>query len=80
MAEVITRKWKNGKCIEETRREIDWKPNEADMDRVTIGCECGNTFDIPFDVLTIGGGFEGMYCGQCGEAGKMKVTSDPAKP
>lgn len=80
MAEVITRKWKNGKCIEETRSEIDWEPNEADLDQVTVGCECGNRFDIPWDALAFGGGFDGMYCGQCGETGKMKVIADPAEP
>lgn len=75
MAEVITRK-----CIEETRSEIDWEQNEADLDQVTVVCECGNTFDIPWDVLAFGGGFCGMYCGQCGETGKMKVIADQAKP
>lgn len=71
MAEVVTRKWKNGKVVEETKSEIDWEPNEADLDVVIIGCDCGNKFDLPRDVLMFG--FDNMYCGQCGESGKMNV-------
>ena len=72
MAEVITRKWKNGVCVEETREQIDWEPNEADLDTVDIECECGNKFDMPRDCLMFG--FDGMYCGQCGESGKFRVA------
>lgn len=75
MAEVITRKWKNGECIEETKSEIEWEPNEADLDVVWIGCECGNKFTMPRDCLMFG--FDDMYCGQCSEPGKMKVIADP---
>ena len=71
MAEIIKRKWKNGKCIEETKSEIDWEPNEADLDRVKIGCECGNQFDMPRDCLMFG--FKEIFCGQCGKQGLMKV-------
>lgn len=73
MAEIITRRWKKGKCVAETREETDWEPNAADLDRVTVSCACGNTFDMPRDALAFG-----VYCGQCGEPGKMKVVADPA--
>ena len=79
MAEMVTRVWKNGKCVEESRCEVDWEPNAADLDLITVGCECGNTFDIPWDAIAFGG-FEGMHCGQCGKAGKMKVLEDPVNP
>lgn len=51
--------------------------NEADLDIVLVGCECGNQFDIPWDALAFCG-FRGMHCGQCGEMGKMKVIADPS--
>ena len=72
MAKVINRKFKNGKCIEETSSDIDWEPNEADLDCVAIECECGNLFELPRDCLMFG--FDGMYCGQCGETGKLKES------
>jgi len=77
MTEVITRKLKNGKCVEETRQHVDWEPNEADLDIVTVGCDCGHTFNIAWDAMAFG--CNQINCGQCGEAGKMKIIEDPAK-
>lgn len=77
MAEVINRTYKKGKLVSETKEEIDWQPNEADLDIILIGCECGNQFDMPWDVLAFSG-FIGMRCGQCGEIEKMEVIADPS--
>ncbi len=73
MTEVITRKWKKGKLVEETKSEIDWEPTEADLDQVLIGCECGNEFHMPRDCLMFG--FDQMFCGQCGKPGKNQATT-----
>ena len=70
MTEIIKRKWKNGKLISETKREVDWKPNAADLDCETVACACGNSFEMPFDALF---GLPDMHCGQCGEQGRFKV-------
>jgi hypothetical protein len=79
MNEVTTRKWRNGELVEETKSRIDWKPNEADLDVVVIGCECGSKFNMPRDCLMFG--FDDMYCGQCGKTGKMSVVDyNPPKP
>ena len=78
MAEVITRKWKDGELVEETKSEIDWEPNAADLDIVLIGCVCGNEFDMPWDAVAFGGLGEGNYCGQCGKSGTMQVIADPS--
>lgn len=78
MAKVITNKWENGKLVSQTTEEIDWKPNAADLDTVTVGCKCGFEFDIPWDALAFGG-FDGMFCGECFESGKMSVIADPSK-
>lgn len=72
MVEVITRKWKNGKLVEEKRKQVNWQPNEADLDLVTVHCECGNEFKMPWDVLAMGGLGKNNYCGQCGQSGKMQ--------
>ena len=77
MAEVITRKWKNGELVEEKTEQADWQPNAADLDLVTIGCECGNNFQMPWDAVAFGGLGEGSFCGQCGSSGKMNVIDDP---
>ena len=77
MAEVINRTYKKGKLVSETKEEIDWQPNEADLDIVLIGCKCGNQFDMPWDAVAFGG-LNGSYCGQCGETGKMSVILDPS--
>lgn len=79
MAEVIKRKYEKGKLVSESKETIDWEPNEADLDLIKIGCECGSQFDMPRDCLMFG--FDSMYCGQCGETGKMKVIDhNPTKP
>ena len=72
MAEVITRKYTKGKLVSESKENIDWSPNEADLDLIGVSCECGNEFEMPWDAVVLCG-FECMYCGQCGETGKMKV-------
>jgi len=68
--EIITRKWKGGKIIEETREQSNWKPNAADLDIIQIRCECGNQFDTPRDSLMFLNS-KNSFCGQCGESGKM---------
>ena len=70
MTEIITRKWKDGKVVSETRKQADWEPNAADLDTVTVACECRNEFEMPWDALF---GLGGMHCGQCGVAGAMRV-------
>lgn len=72
--EILTRKWKGGKVVEESRKQTNWKPSAADLDVVLVGCECGNQYDLPRDCL----GFmndERSFCGQCGQAGKMSVVA-----
>lgn len=76
MAKITTRKYCKGKLVSETTEEVDWEPNEADLDLVTVGCECGNTFEMPWDAVAFGGLGEGSFCGQCGESGKMTIVSD----
>lgn len=78
MAEVITRKFEKGVLVEEIIKKIDWEPNAADLDVVTVGCECGNKFQMPWDAVAFGGLGEGTYCGQCGKSGNMQVINDPA--
>jgi len=75
--EIITRKWKDGKITEESRKQVDWKPNAADLDIVLVGCECGNQYDIPWDALQFLNS-KNSFCGQCGQTGKMKIISDPS--
>ncbi|MDY6903705.1 MAG: hypothetical protein SWH61_03375 [Thermodesulfobacteriota bacterium] len=78
MAEIIKRKYVNGELVDESIEEIDWEPNEADLDIVLVRCkECGNEFDMPFDAL--------MYlndahsqCGQCRKTGTFEVVADPS--
>ena len=65
MAEIITRKYVNGEVVNEHKKEVDWKPNAADLDTVIIKCECGNEFDLPRDCLMFG--FKNMLCGGCGK-------------
>ena len=66
MSTLRTRKWLKGKLVSETEEEVNWEPNEADLDRVTVSCTCGNSFDLPRDALW---GLNEMYCGQCGKQG-----------
>lgn len=73
--EIVTRKWKHGKVVEESRRQTDWKPNAADLDLVRVGCECGNQYDTPWDTLMFLND-ELSFCGQCGKSGKMKVITN----
>lgn len=70
---IITRKWVKGKVVEETREKVDWKPNAADLDLVTVQCECGNSYTTPWDTLMFLND-KYSFCGQCGESGKMKVV------
>ena len=79
MAEIITRKWKGGELVSESRKEVDWKPNAADLDVVMVGCPCGNKFDMPRDALWCLS-HESMSCGQCGKSGIMEVISDTPGP
>jgi len=75
--ELVTRKFKDGKIVEEKREFVDWKPNEADFDIVLVGCECGNQYDIPWDCLMFLND-KNSCCGQCGKSGKMKIIADPS--
>lgn len=72
MNEIITRKWRDGKVISETKKQVDWEPNEADLDCVTISCECGNSFEMPRDAMF---GLSDMHCGWCNEIGKWKLCA-----
>lgn len=73
--EILTRKWKGGKIVEEKREQTDWKPNAADLDLVLVGCECGNQYQTPWDTLMFLNS-KNSFCGQCGQSGKMKVIED----
>jgi len=72
--EILTRKWKGGKVVEEKRDQTDWKPNAADLDIIQIRCECGNQFDTPRDALMFLN-VKNSFCGQCGKSGKMSLIS-----
>jgi len=69
MSQLITRKWVKGKLVSETKKTVNWKPNEADLDCVTVACECGNSFELPMDAMF---GLNDMYCGQCSKKGKFE--------
>ena len=56
---------------------MEYVLNEADLDIVTVKCDCGHTFDIPWDAMAFSG--DQINCGKCGEAGKMRIIEDPAK-
>lgn len=71
--EIVTRKWKNGKVVEESREQTDWKPNSADLDLVQVRCECGNQYDTPRDTLMFLNS-ELSFCGKCEKSGMMKVV------
>lgn len=74
MNKIVTRKWKNGRLIQETsepvseelQRRIDREFDNA----ATVTCECGNSFPMPRDALF---GLSDMYCGQCGKSGLWSV-------
>lgn len=51
--------------------------SEADLDLVTVKCDCGHTFEIPWDAMAFSG--DKINCGGCGEAGKMQIIEDPAQ-
>ena len=77
-AKITTRKWKSGKLISETTEQVDWEPNEADLDLVQIGCECGNKFEMPWDAVAFGALDDNSHCGKCGESGLMEIIADPS--
>jgi hypothetical protein len=77
MAEVVTRKYKKGVLSEETKEQVSWEPNEADLDIVLVGCECGSQHDMPWDCIRYMND-ENSFCGQCGKSGKMSVITDPS--
>jgi len=49
--------------------------NAADLDIVQVSCDCGNTFDIPWDCTFF---MDTMRCGQCDSMGCFSVTADPS--
>ena len=53
-------------------KELDktLEPNAADLDTVTVACECKNEFKMPRDALFA---LHDLYCGRCSAAGKMRV-------
>ena len=55
----------------------DFEPNDADLDIIQVGCWCGNTFDVPWDVSAFGM-LHGMHCGTCGCEGTIEVIADPS--
>lgn len=61
--------------MSETTEQVDWEPNEADLDVVQVGCECGNKFEMPWDAVAFGGLGDNSYCGQCGKSGLMEVIT-----
>ena len=46
-----------------------------DDDLVQVGCDCGNTFDIPWDCSMF---LDSLDCGQCGKSGYIEVKADPS--
>lgn len=70
--EVSTRKYVNGEFVEETREQLNWQPNAADLDLVHVTCACGNTFDMPWDATMFLGD---CFCGQCGKQGPYEIHS-----
>lgn len=78
MATITTKKWVKGKLVESKEEHVDFKPNQADLDIVLVGCDCGNQFDMPWDAVAFGGLGENSFCGGCGKSGTMKVISDPS--
>ncbi len=73
MAEIITRKWKGGQVVSEERTQIDWGPNEADLDTEKLLCTCGMEHEIPFDACFA---LDQMTCGGCGVAGNIGRGSE----
>ena len=63
MSELITRKWLGGKLVSETKKQVEWGLNEADLDVVEISCECGHIITMPRDALFA---LPNMHCGSCG--------------
>lgn len=58
---------------------VEIEPNDADNDIVQVACECGNTFDIPWDVCAFGLlNTPNFNCGQCGKSECFKLIADPS--
>ena len=76
MARLTTKTFNvRGELTSQKVEEIDWEPNEADLDLVTVKCNnCGNQFEMPWDAWTMFGG--GITCGQCGAEGGFRRVSD----
>ena len=73
MGEIITRKWRAGKLVSEIKKQVDWEPNAADLDCVTVGCECGNSFELPMDAMFA---LSDMFCGQCEQQGLFSLLEN----
>lgn len=71
MAEMITRKYKDGVLESETKSIIDWKPNAADLDLVVMTCRCGNSVDMPWDAARMDN--SNMQCGNCEQSGLFEI-------
>lgn len=75
MAEIINRKYQCGKLVSETREEIDWEPNEADLDIVQAKCKsCGMDHQFPWDVMAFGQLSE-IHCA-CGVVGAIELIDE----
>lgn len=75
--ELVTREFKGGKLVKETRGQVGISYNAADLDIVLVGCECGNQYDTPWDCL-MWLNDENSFCGQCGQSGKMRIIANPS--
>lgn len=75
--ELRTRKYKDGELVSEIIEQTNWELNEQDLDIIQVQCECGHTFDVPWDVSAFGF-LHSMICGYCCKEGKIKVIADPS--
>jgi len=57
------------------KKNKEWEPNESDLDRIIVKCDCGNQFTVPWDVMAFGF-LKEMCCGKCGQQGNITYLRD----